>query len=616
MKNTLTMFFRFPRILWLCAALFVIFYAPSLHSGFQADDYHILAMQRGNPPFPAVEWNLTHFLLFGLTRPGMAGEYIEQGVIPWWSSPDLWIKTFRPLPGFLMSLDYHLFGDSPLPYHVHSFLWGLLLLLSFGLLLRRVFPGPIGALALVIYTLSTVPSVPVLWIVNRYSLVACGPAVLGLLAHVRWREDGWKPGLPLSLLGIAVGLAGGEIAFSVLAFFFAYELTAAPGGCRRRLGALAPLTVLVTAYGILYATFGFGASGTGIYLDRHSPAGVYVATALSHLGVLLWRTYGGIPADVTLAREALIPVSLIGYGLSAVILMLLRPFFSMQTPAMKRRLAWFGLGSLLAMGPVLPALPMDRLLVGSFLGGSVVLSFLLVSVWDVLRSHAAHGRMRRFGYLLVAGYLVFWNLLASPVIVSLEVMGREAGSREGLKAVLDSDLPNEQRADREVVILHAPGTAGKWVTWYFQAMLDYLGKPVPRSWRVLSIAPCDQSLKRTDSHSLELSCLDGRMLATVPERLFRSPSLPLHKGDVIRAGAMTAEILETDGPFPTKVGFSFEKALDRPDFLFLEWKDGALRRTTVPRVGESRILEDREPGFWVGKVRAFVGRMCPGSATP
>ena len=606
MKNASTLFFRFPGIIWVCVVLSVMIYAPSLDSGFQADDYHIIAMQKGLSPFPAVEWNLTHFIVFGLTRPGMAKKYIEEGVIPWWSSHDLWIKTFRPLAGFLMSLDYHLFGDSPLPYHVHSLLWGILLFLSFGLLLRRVLPGRFGAVALAIYTLSTIPSVPILWIVNRYALIACALAVLGLLAHIRWREDGWKPGLPLSILGIAVGLAAGEIAFSVLAFFFAYELAAAPGGIRQRCRAVAPILLVIAGYLIVYTVYGFGASGSGLYFDRSGPPAEYAKTAFSHLGVLLGRSYGGIPADVTLAQQMLIPVSILGYGFFAAALLLARPFFSAQTPEMKRKLAWFGLGSILSLGPVLLALPMDRLLVGSFLGGSVVLSFLLVNTWDCIRSRAGHGRTRRFGYLLVVGYLVFWNFIVSPALIGFQIVGRKEGSRKTLEAVRNADLPDEEEVGREVVVFHAPGRPGQIVTWYLIAILDYLGRPVPRHWRVLTIAPCDHSLMRTDSRSLELACLNGKMLATIPEKLFRSSSLPLRPGDVVEAGVMTVEILETTDVYPTKVRFRFAKELDSRDFLFLDWKDGTLRKTRVPEIGETRILKAEEPGFWRRKMETFL----------
>jgi hypothetical protein len=257
---------------------------------------------------------------------------------------------------------------------------------------------------------------------------------------------------------------------------------------------------------------------------------------------------------------------------------------------------------------------MDRLLVGSFLGGSVVVSFLLVNAWDALRNRAEHGRGRRFGYLLVVGYLVFWNFIASPVIIGLQMIGREGGAKRTIEAVLNAELPEEDSAEQDVVILHAPGRAGQMVVWSFQAIRDYLDKPVYLSWRVLTIAPCDHSLERIDSHSLELTCLNGKMLTTMWEQVFRSPSLTFRAGDVVEAGVMTAEVLETSEDYPTKVRFRFAEVLDSPRFLFLHWKDGTLRRAGVPEIGETRIYRNEEPGFWEGKIGPFLKQVFPKSS--
>ena len=87
------------------------------------------------------------------------------------------------------------------------------------------------ALALLVFTLDSSHTWPVAWIANRNALVAAVPALLGLVAHLRWREQGWRPGLPLSMLGLGVGLLGGEAALGVFAYVGAYELVGARGGC-------------------------------------------------------------------------------------------------------------------------------------------------------------------------------------------------------------------------------------------------------------------------------------------------------------------------------------------------------------------------------------------------
>jgi hypothetical protein len=78
---------------------------------------------------------------------------------------------------------------------------------------------------------------------------------------------------------------------------------------------------------------------------------------------------------------------------------------------------------------------------------------------------------------------------------------------------------------------------------------------------------------------------------------------------------MTVEILETTDIYPTRVRFRFVKALESPDFLFLEWKDGTLRKTNVPEIGDTRILRNEEPGFWGGRIERFVRRVFMRSET-
>ena len=99
------------------------------------------------------------------------------------------------------------------------------------------------------------------------------------MAHLRWREERWRPGLPLSLLGFAVGLAAGEVALSVLAYLFAYELFAAPGTPKARVRALCPTALILIAYLLHYRLAGYGAAASGLYLDPFRSPLEYLAAA-------------------------------------------------------------------------------------------------------------------------------------------------------------------------------------------------------------------------------------------------------------------------------------------------------------------------------------------------
>src|SRR6185436_13829292 len=96
------------------------------------------------------------------------------------------------------------------------------------------------------------------WLSGRHGLVALAPALLGVAAHLRWREDGWRWGLPLSLVGYAVGLLGGEMALQALAYVAAYELLH-KDSLWQRIKSLAPAAVLVFLYLLLYRSLGYGA---------------------------------------------------------------------------------------------------------------------------------------------------------------------------------------------------------------------------------------------------------------------------------------------------------------------------------------------------------------------
>ncbi len=584
-------FLRFPQVIFLCLGLTMILYFPSSDLEFHADDYHFLAMEGGRTAIQPSYWNLTSLCL-GLGDPHAAPGLIEQGVIPWWSSPNLRIAFFRPLSGLLLHVDYHLFGTSPRGYHLHSLLWGMLLFGSFGLLLKRVMPNRVGVLALILYTLSNIPSLPVFWILNRTSLVACVPPIFGLLAYIRWREEGWKPGLPLSLLGVALGLAGGEMALGMVGYFLAYELTCGAGSYRQRLMALTPLILLSIGYLTSYLLFGFGATGTGGYFCRSDQLMDWMKLASVNLGILLGRSCGVLLSDLVMVSEMIhVPLSLIGYSLCLIVVLVARRLLLMRPFESNRMLYCFGLGSVLSLGPVLAAIPMDRLLVCSFLGGSVVLSFVLLGIGDTVRGRIeGYGKWRRTGHFILAGHLVLVNFILAPLITfgTRDILEKAGENTE--RFVENINISDEELHEREVVILHVPPSEAQMVAWHLRVIMDYLGKPQPRGWSLLTVAPYDHILKRTGARSLELTVVDGEMLTSLPERLFRSPSEPLFTGAVVDAGVMSAEILESRGGFPSKVEFDFRDSLDSEHFIFLNWKDGALQKVKPPKLGESIIF--------------------------
>src|SRR5262249_42881788 len=147
--------------------------------------------------------------------PGAIHGLVQRGPYPWWTLPELKLAFWRPLSSALETLDHHLFGRNAVGYHVHSVVWYLALVAICGALLRRALQGALGVLALLLFAVDDAHILPAGWIANRNALVAVAPALAGLWAHLEWREAGRAWARPLSLVGLALGLTGGEAALGV-----------------------------------------------------------------------------------------------------------------------------------------------------------------------------------------------------------------------------------------------------------------------------------------------------------------------------------------------------------------------------------------------------------------
>ncbi|MEJ7730029.1 MAG: hypothetical protein WKG00_12515 [Polyangiaceae bacterium] len=97
-------------------------------------------------------------------------------------------------------------------------------MLAAGAILRRAVPPTAAAIALLLFVVDDAHVQPIGWISSRHMVVAAAPALFGLWAHLRAREDGWVLGRFLGPLGVAVGLLGSEAALGVLGFWIAYDL--------------------------------------------------------------------------------------------------------------------------------------------------------------------------------------------------------------------------------------------------------------------------------------------------------------------------------------------------------------------------------------------------------
>lgn len=558
----LTSVWRLPLALGLAFALSL----PALTTGLFGDDYFLLARLRLGPH------TLRRSLeLYSLASATTASECIAHGGCPWFLDPTLRLELLRPLSSLLFALDDRLPG--PLLAHLHSIAWFLLLVVAVYLLFRRALPGAVGGLALLLFAVDQTHFLPIGWLANRHALVAAAPVLFGLVAHVRFREERFFAGLPLSLAGYSIGLLGGETALQAMAYLFAYELTLAPK--EKRVRALLPASLLLLAYLIAYRAFGYGAYHHDQYPDPFGAPAQFIAALCTRLPALIANLLGGLPSELHGFFPALQPIIVIlglaSLGVVAALLRLAWPFL----PTHERRgVRFLGLGALLSLLPAAAGPIGSRLLLLPSIGGAAVVAVILL--------HArANAGPRSLATRAALVWLAAVHLVISPLLLpaSLSLLASKARQLEALVASAQIS-PSSRKPD--VLILAVPDL---FSILYPPVMATLASKVPERNWWTLSVAPFDHLLARTGPRSFTLTLQGGAFHQSYAESFFRSARAPLHAGDRVALDGLSIELLSASA-----ISVVADRPLEDPSLRILTFSDGALRPVSMPAVGGSVLL--------------------------
>ena len=549
---------------------------PFCWTGIFVDDYfHQLAIERQSL-FPVTAWDL---FTFAWGDPARLLPIIERGPYSWWTLPELKFSFLRPLTCALANFDALAFGRTFFFHHLHSVAWHVALVAVVAALFRRALgvAAPLAGLAAILFTIDDAHTVVAGWIANRNALVATVPALLGVLAHVRWREQGWRVGLPLSLLGCALGLSAGETALGAIAYLVAYELTAAPGPWRTRLLALVPIAALGVGYVALYKAFGSGAYGSEMYVDPLREPLRFLAQAPPKALALIGAQFLGVTADLWLMLIAARPV-LAGSGVVAVVLMavLMRRLWPRLSEPERRGVRWLTLGAALSLVPVLATFPLNRLLLMPSIGGSALIAVVLLYGWR------AADRSLRWGARLLFITNVVLGVMGWPGAALVLKLGGDEQTRSSL----ETKLSDEALAGRVVVFVAPDPTA----SLYVPMVRVWHGKPLPRAWNTLSFAPFAHRLTRTAADTVELEVVEGRMLETVFEQLMRGSAFPLPLGTRVKLEGSEVTVLGLNQGLPSRISLRFDENPDLGGYTIAKWENGELAPLVLPAVGQTLEL--------------------------
>lgn len=567
-----------PRFVYLAAALGALFTLPSLMNGWQVDDYYHRLILKGLHPVHNSPMSLFEFFKQG---DGGLDEYIQMGIVPWWTWEGIQIAFFRPLAVFAHWLDYQLWPDSAPLQHAHNIAWHFALCLAAGLAYRRIFvSGWIIGLAALMFALDENHGFPAGWIANRNALMAACFGLAALAAHDRWRRDNWAPGALIAPALFAMSLLSAEFGVGALAYLMAHTLTLDPAPWRRRWIALAPHAAVFIAWQLAYRSMGYGAYGSGFYIDPGREPLEFMLALTERLPILLQTQWVGLPAGITIFLPPWLYSAFVAVSVVATLIILASLGPLMRSDRVAR---FFTIGMLLACVPVSAVFPTERVLLLVGFGAFGLIAQLIHALVSDAHWPSQNTWLRHTARLWVY-FLIFAHLIAGPLILPFASMSPQIMeplvNQPALSVPDTPDVPRE-----EWIILDAPIAM---MTFYTPVIRAEAGMKVPLRVRPIASTSGNMTLTRIDEHTLRIE-VEGGFLASPLDRLLRDDKHPIPLGDPIDSGGMTVTVVKRlpDGR-PAIADFSFSKPLEHPALRFFKWVNGTLVDIKPP--GNSKPL--------------------------
>lgn len=586
--------FKSP-ILWGIIAAVLVFGPQIGKYRFLGTDCTHVAILEGAMEYPGM--SPCGLYQFSDGTPQHNVEISSLGLWPWFLNPHWKINFCRHLPSALMALNHKICGLNPLGYPLHSLLWYMALIAVLGLLVIRftTVPGsksahPAAYLTVVIFAFAISHGEALFYGAARWLLMAAFFALGGLVAHLKWREEGWRAGRYISIAGFVVALLCGEAALAALAYLIAYELFGSPGPFKTRLKALLPAALLVVIYLIIYRLLGYGTSGLGLYTNPFNDplgfiAGLPVKLA-AFLGEMFFKLLGIFQVNPMAPGQGLLTI---GVGAAALILcgLLFYPVWKQASTGQRRHFRWLIAGTFASMLPFASALPGGRINMIPFIGGSILLALILHHWGRKLRLNLKSPKAWLGGLVCLCFVLI--HLILSPYawfagadIVKTYFVEQEEFHK---KKVL-----NEIKPHQEAIFLDCGSGGG--LGWLYLAF-NYRkvnSLPMPKRWWQLSFSSHKHSYLRTAEDTLALEVQGGDEWRSFDVWGLASPGTHLKKGNVVRLSGLQVTILDVKPDGVLRIAFKFEYPLEDERYCFYRFKEGKPEIVKPPEIGQTLTL--------------------------
>lgn len=559
-------------------------HSPSLGGGLYADDYLQNAMLSGDYPVQRSALDLYNFSQTPSDREAL----IEQGVLPWWSHPDLKLMALRPLASASLALDHRL-GLSATARHAVSLGWLCLLILCVAAWYRKLMPPGAAALGVLVFAMDPAHVSPAGWLANRTALMCAVFGVLALSATFRFlaapsRRD-------TALLGALVSLAlcSGEYGLCAVGIALPWLMSSAVAPRRVRLVALACWLVPTGVYLGVHSALGYGAVGSSVYVNLASSPLTFGVALVSRLPALLVSELLLLPSEflhgalVMSFWPTLLVLGLLTTGVGVACWLVFR-----RAEPSQRRAGWAlaaGLG--LALIPLVATLPSARLLVLPSVAGAGLLGLF---VWRASHSLVQGSWAKRLGLALLVLPTLALHLVLAPVGTREIARGVAQANARSRAAMQNAQIP----ADTSIwLLLNAQDFSLTSLPWVRHAA----GKALPKSVWLLTSSTQPVIFERTGPRAFRLEVTSGAMLNQPAPFLFRSIDAPLRSGDVVTRPGLRVVVEESLEYGYKRLRFELDRDLEDASLVFLNLNpQGHLVRVAPPKIGEKLTLP-RSPHF-------------------
>lgn len=584
---------------------------PSLFVGLQADDYFIREIVTGHSPVPELSQSRWLPYVYSTGDPQRNHILMSYGIMPWWTVPQWKAALSRPLTALTFIADYALWPTSPALMHVQNVLWYGLAVWGAAVLYRRLLgvAWP-AALAGLLFAVDDAHGIPAAWLANRNAVLAVCFGAWALVAHDRWRRDGWKPGAlvgpALLLLGLlakeeAVSLAGYVLAYAV--FIEARRPTddhAPATSWWSRAGSFAPYGVVLGAWYVVYRALGYGVAHSGVYVDPGADPLRFAAAVVTRAPMLLLGQFGAPPSDLGAGLSASMVQALWVWAVVFLLLLAVGVWPLLRRSAAAR---FFAAGALTAVVPMCAVFSSDRLLMYTGLGASGLIACFVAGMAErpawAGATAAGRGLRRALAAVLVALHLVLAPVLFVVQSFSIPLVVRQL-EREFLS------LPKEPAfASQNAIYVNSTCNICEVASRLVRQARDL---PTPARSLYLNAAGSPATLERLDKRTIVVRPTYGYLtpkgtqpggdgtpplfsviyLGQLMDHLTRPSDEPMTPGERVSLDWADVEVIDlTEDGRPAAVMFTFAKPLEDTSYRWFSRGADGYAAFPLPAVGET-----------------------------